>query len=326
MTPLQYLKKIIATLPDLARQNGCSTARMYVAFIRCFICNHVQLEEFQASHMYEFSGLKMSGFLTERRRAKLAPVFNAGATAEDFADFNEKHRFNAVYHEFVHRDWLYLPDASEEEIRSFVARNPAFLTKADALTQGKGIDYHSRRGSDVNAFFRQLANRPVLLESFIKQHPAMAALNPSSVNTVRIVSARRGGRVILLGACLRVGGEGSYLDNFHKGGVAYPLDIETGVVSGRGRTLQGQAVYLRHPSTGHIMPGFQIPHWDTLKQEVCRAALISPHIGYVGWDIAVTTAGVEFIEGNVNSPDPIVIQLDDNGVYTRIKQFLRETE
>lgn len=322
MNALEYLQEIVRTIPELARQTGHSTAGMYLSFLRCYFSQHMLLEEFHTLHMYDFSNMKASSFLTERRRGKLAAIVNAGAGAEDFADFNEKHRFNARFHEYVQRDWLYMPDASDEDVRAFIARNPAFLTKADALTQGKGIERHQSQSLDVDAFLRTYRAQPVLLEALIRQHPALAALNPTSVNTIRIVSVRREQDVLLPGACLRAGGSGSCVDNFHKGGVGYPLDMETGIVSGLGRGVQGRPVFLRHPSTGHIMPGFQVPRWEELKERVRQAALSSA-VGYIGWDVAVTEDGLEFVEGNVSTPDPVLIQLDDNGLYPRIKEFLQ---
>ena len=323
MTPIQYLKQITVVLPQIARQTGHPSLCLYLNFLRCFLGHHIQLEEFQASHMYDFSGQKLSEFLTERRRARQARLFNAGATRDDFSIFNEKHRFNTLYQEYVHRDWLYIPEARPEEIRAFIARNPKFMAKADASTQGRNIFLHHSSDLDISQFLQEYDGKPFLLETFIRQHPSMSALNPSSVNTVRIVTARYNGQVMLVGACLRCGGQNSHVDNFHKGGIAYPLDVETGIVCARGRTLQGRAEYIRHPSSGHIMLGFQIPYWAELKEQLIQAALLAPHIGYIGWDIAITEDGPEFVEGNVNSPDPIVIQLDDNGVYRKLEAFLK---
>lgn len=325
MTPLAYLKIITQTLPEIARKTGHSTARLYLSFIRLYVCYHVQIEEFQASHMYDFSNQKMSEILTERRRAKQARIFNADAVPADYALFNEKHRFNAFFSDFVRRDWLYMPEASPEAAADFAESHPVFLAKANNSTQGKNIHLFRRGEFDPEEFARSYAGQDYLLECFVTQHPDLTALNPTSVNTVRIVSARMGDRVLLVGACLRCGGSGSYVDNFHQGGVAYPIDLETGVVNGPGRTLEGRAEYIRHPSTGCVMPGFSIPHWDRLRTETEQAALLSPHIGYIGWDIAITPDGVDFIEGNVNSPDPIVIQLDDRGVYPSLKRFIAES-
>lgn len=325
MKPIAYFREIVHTLPKLARATGHSTARLYLSFLRLYLCFHVQLEEFQAMHLYDFSNQKMSEILTERRRAKQARVFNADATPEDYALFNEKHRFNAFFHDYVHRDWLYLPEAAPAEVEEFAYQHPVFLAKADVGTQGRGIrlfrpgEYAPEELADV------FAGQNILLEAFILQHPDMAALNPASVNTVRIVSAQLGGKVLLVGACLRVGDRGP-VDNFHQGGVAYPIDLSTGIVDGPGRTLMGRAEFIRHPSTDHVMPGFAIPHWDMLCSAVETAALMSPHIGYIGWDVSVTAEGIELIEGNVNSPDPVVIQLDDRGVYPALRRFIADNQ
>ena len=42
----------------------------------------------------------------------------------------------------------------------------------------------------------------------------------------------------------------------------------------------------------------KIPMWDRVLEVVTEAAKKIPQIRYIGWDIAVTNDGVEFIEGN----------------------------
>ena len=99
-----------------------------------------------------------------------------------------------------------------------------------------------------------------------------------------------------------------------------PLDMDTGRVTGQGRQLTGKC-YLCHPSTGRFMPGFQVPFWDQVTAMIRQAAVAVPHIGYVGWDVAITPEGPELVEGNINYPDPIVVQLDGRGVRRLVRTF-----
>ena len=322
MTRMQYLKRLLSSLPEMSAESGFPVWRLAASYAVCYILYGANSEEFRAMRLYMFNNRRRRQYLLYRASSRFARQLNAGMTAEDFASLNDKHRFNAAFRDLIRRDWLYIPDSTPDDIRAFLGRNGDFLIKYCLTSHGDKIRKFNARELDPEAFIKEWGGQPCLMEAFITQHPAMAALNPSTVNTVRLQTARKGDRVLLLGGCLRCGGADAIVDNFHQGGVAYPLDIKTGIVNGMGRTLPGDVVYVRHPSTGHVMPGFQIPHWDRLTEMAVKAALNVPHVGYVGWDIAVTADGPEFVEANVNDPDPIVFQLDDRGVRQTLADFV----
>lgn len=320
MTQLQFLIKFLKSLPEFSKDTGYSIPHLLWSYMICYIVHGSDSEKFRALRLYEYSNKKRSEFILNRGTKKYMNIFNAGATPEEFAQIGSKELFNTTFREFIHRDWLYIPDSSPEEIRAFIARNDVFLVKDTGCSGGKNIFRFTRQETDVDAFLREHQDKPVLLEAFVRQHPALAALNPTTLNTVRIHTIRRDDRVMAIGACLRAGGATAFVDNFHSGGVAYPIDTDTGVILGDGRNLLGQ-MYRRHPSTGYYMPGFQIPFWDELLDTVRKAAVIVPHVGYVGWDVAITPEGPELIEGNVMFPDSIVLQLDGNGIRQKVQDF-----
>lgn len=141
-----------------------------------------------------------------------------------------------------------------------------------------------------------------LVESEIIQHPQMAAPNPQSVNTIRVMTrVHPAGEVEVIGACLRVG-NGTDVDNLVAGGLGALVDTDSGTV--RGPLLsrdpwdrdQGNA----HPTSGHPMDGMRIPFWPDVLDMVTRASRVVPGVRTVGWDVAVTPDGPCLIEGNEN--------------------------
>lgn len=324
MTPLEYLKEITVVLPELGKMTGHSTAGLYATFLYQFLRYRITLDEFSASHTYEMSARKMSEYLTVRRRNRLTgKYFNAHASKEDLDVLDNKRMFNTYFRDFIRRSWLDMADCSARDVRDLMARESVFLAKDTLGTQGDHITLCHSQDLDPDAFYRENHGKSMLLEVFIRQHPAMAAVNPTSVNTVRFVTACLNGQVMLVGAGLRCGGKDAYVDNFHKGGIAYPLDVASGVVTGMGQDLMGRGGVIRHPSTGHVMPGFQVPFWDQVVQAVTKAARMLPQVGYVGWDVAITEDGPEFIEGN-NCSQVDLIQLGGRGVYRPLLDFARK--
>jgi AraC-like DNA-binding protein len=321
MTPLQYFKSIWDTLPALSQQTGYSRFYLARTFTRQYLAHRVQIDEFRTLHLYDYTPQKVDRFLLWRRCVKNSDILNAEATPADIAQFNDKHLFNQAFQPYIHRDWLYVPDSKLEDIRRFAASHDVFLVKACTSTQGKGIEKFESAGLDIERFLQDYREKPVLLESFLVQHPVLAAVNPSSVNTIRLITAKKGDRVQLIGAGLRCGGSDQFVDNFHHGGAAYPIDLETGIITGPGTDLDGNPIF-RHPTTGHVMPGLQLPHWDMVLSQIPAIARVSEHIGYVGWDIAITPQGIELIEGNINYPGTFIIQLDGTGAYQRLMELM----
>jgi len=322
MSKAAYLKEILSAFPELSRETGVSSVRLMFSFLRSFLIGRIELEEFRAFQLYNLSGCGHSQYLFRRKRNKISDILTAAATQEDLDIFLDKHLFNASFKEYIQRDWVSLADSTPDDIRAFLARNTDFLVKACKSTRGQNIYKYNAADISPDAFLREYQGKDYIAESFIRQHPALSAVNPTSVNTLRIVTAAKNGRVHIVGCGLRCGGSNEFVDNFHHGGAAYPVDLESGIVSGPGINSTGKRI-LRHPTTGHIMPGFQIPHWNELLKLVESAANHNPRVGYVGWDIAITEDGIDFIEGNINYPGNTVIQLDGPGAYTRLKQFLK---
>lgn len=320
MTPLEYFRTLWKAFPELAAETGYPKSFLARTFAKRYLTRRVWLGEFRSLRLYECSEPRFREYLVYQESERISDRLNAGATEEDIALFRQKNRFNDTFRDFIRRDWLYIPDHSRDEIASFFAAHDRVFLKAGSGSRGNSISVLTGAQVDPAAFYDEYAGQDFLLEAPIRQHPALAALNPASVNTIRFIAARHGDHVAPVGAGLRCGGGGQVVDNFHHGGTAYPLDLETGIVTARGIDLDGHPI-LRHPVTGHIMPGFQVPHWDAVLDTIRRAAVLVPHIGYVGWDVAVTEDGPELVEGNVNYPGNTIIQLDGPGARKRLVDF-----
>lgn len=139
-----------------------------------------------------------------------------------------------------------------------------------------------------------------LLEEFVQQHPLIMELSPSGLNTIRIFTEIRNGKVHYLGARLRIT-INSEIDNMAAGNPAAPVDIQTGVVSGPAvfSDIIMQEVDT-HPVTGVRIVGFRVPFWEQVMEMVEKAAFLVPENRSVGWDVAISEKGPELIEGNHN--------------------------
>ncbi|MBD5357312.1 MAG: hypothetical protein HDR88_09965 [Bacteroides sp.] len=312
--------RLRSNLIQIANEYGITIYRLYYDAAKCYIRYGVTPNEYLGWRFYELSNLERSRFYTARDSNKWEKRLNDS----NYADyFNKKQITNQIFKDFIKRNWLYTREASETDIKDFLQTYPKVIVKPVGLSSGRGIHVAN------NENFSQLRSGEFLLEEFIIQHPKMAELNRSSVNSIRIYTLSltnkkskfedKSDNIIFLSASIRVGGVGSEVDNYHAGGVGYPIDIDTGVVSAAGTTISGEKV-LFHPGNGVKIIGFEVPNWKELKEFVKRLDKVVPTARLIAWDIAILKDGFELIEANYNG-DPGFMQAP---TQTGKKRFITE--
>lgn len=138
-----------------------------------------------------------------------------------------------------------------------------------------------------------------VIEEVVKQHPKMASLNPSSINTLRVISFRKGNEIMICKVMCRIGKPGNVVDNFAAGGMGCAVK-ENGFLSEYAYTK----MYSKRKNiteTGVILKDFQIPGFENVKNFVKKAHLSMPHFLLLGWDVAIgEDEQPVFIEYNTN--------------------------
>lgn len=143
-----------------------------------------------------------------------------------------------------------------------------------------------------------------VIEEYMQQHPELKAFNPSSVNTLRIWVRQQEESINILGALLRIGRAGSLVDNSAQGGIVALLDQDTGKIITVRSTATFPVFYDRHPDSGALLKGQQIPFWQDSLELAKRAIRNFPMATFAGLDIAIGIDGPKIIELNLE-PDKI---------------------
>ena len=166
-------------------------------------------------------------------------------------------------------------------------------------SNGHGVSYDAEA---VLALLRERSgSRPYVLQRRLQPHPAMHLFTTEAVPTVRSVTGiEADGRVRLLRASVRLPMAGSVVDNVTAGGMVAAIDLgsgqlEGGVVWRADRLVQYADV---HPSSGAVVPGFQLPGWSAVTQLAELAHQAATTLPLVGWDIALTSEGPLLLEAN----------------------------
>ncbi|NQD35598.1 hypothetical protein HPT27_01100 [Permianibacter sp. IMCC34836] len=174
---------------------------------------------------------------------------------------------------------------------------------------GNGAEILLRSGRQANlqptsSIFSLLASHKhgYLIESRFEQHPQLAALNESSVNTIRVLVARAARDIKVVGAFLRVGSPGALVDNTAAGGLIVKLDEQRGVPLEITTGDLCRRQYSQFPGTELRCADVQLPFWQETLQLAVETLRRLPETGIAGLDIAIGIDGPAVLEINTNSP------------------------
>lgn len=160
---------------------------------------------------------------------------------------------------------------------------------------------HVKDFDDFTAKWEQIRQRTCIFQKSIKQSREMDVINSGAINTLRIVTVNKNGKVYVLSAILRVGTQKTgNVDNWAKGGLAVGVR-DDGYLKQFGFYKPGYGLKTDvHPDSGVKFSEFKVPQWEEACEAAVRAHRTLHGIGSIGWDIAITDDGPCFIEGNDN--------------------------
>ena len=123
-----------------------------------------------------------------------------------------------------------------------------------------------------------------ILQECLEQSDVLKSLNPSSLNTLRVVSYLNDEGVHILNSVLRVGKDGCVTDNFSTGGLFCGIK-ENGDLKGKGYNSKGGVVEMSY--TGIPLKECKIPNYIALKDMVKSMHFVVPYFRIISWDIGI---------------------------------------
>lgn len=179
-----------------------------------------------------------------------------------------------------------------------------FIAKPVSGDYGDGVRLIENRG-DVYAKLMAAPYDGFVVQTRARNHRWLLDLTGSdTLQTFRVVTIVERGEPSVVAAAHKVVLGDGIVDNFHGGATGNGtanVDVDTGalgpitVVRPDGHGLERLS---QHPRTGRRYAGEVVPGWEALVREVLRAASAFATLGTVGWDVALTDQGPQFLEGN----------------------------
>lgn len=184
---------------------------------------------------------------------------------------------------------------SEEEAVTLCQNMEKVIIKPSCESQGHSVQLFSvkdgitdLKGKSIGQLFKDY-KKDFLIQDWVRQHKDMAALNPTSVNTMRILSYRSGMEVLIIYSVVRIGRSGSVIDNQCAGGISTTIDKDgkLGKYAFGGYTEDN----VDRTDTGVVLDGYQLPSYGKAVEMVKRLHLMLPFFNLVGWDVAIQENG-----------------------------------
>ena len=308
----------------LRKKTGRPTALLLADMGRCALKYNAGYMDYKIAEMYRLNDAQRRTVITRGISNEIVRRMNDKAY---WHFFDDKTQFNTKFAQWINRDWVKCDDGMTlDALSSFLKGKDEFIFKPLEGSSGQGIvKYAAPDWQDLPAFREQLIeNGPAILEEMVRQHPEMARMCPTSVNTVRIATLLGDKQEGIVYAFLRIG-NGKVMDNVDCGGMAARVDLDSGKLLTVGADKQGNT-FEKHPITGTPIIGFEIPYFQEAKEMCLEAMWVVPQVRFVAWDVAITPTGPCFIEGN-SFPSHAVPQFaahypDGIGIMPEFRKFI----
>ena len=305
MGNIKYILKRLKTMDKKAmfekvnsihKKTGKSKIYLLCDMLKCARKYGAGYMDYDLFEMYNLTPEQRDTYITRGRNNEIVSKYN---DKNYFHILENKNEFNELFKDYIKREWVDVKDTPKENVIAFMQRHPVFMAKPVDGGCGHGIEkIDTSQYSSLDEVYDKLVqgNNNFELEEVIKQHPAVSAIYPDAINTVRVVTILKDGIPHVICAYFRIG-NGKFVDNFNSGGMVAPVNEITGEVMDRAIDKK-KNLYETHPQTGAKIKGFKFPDWDKAIEMCKKAAKVVPQMGYIGWDVCFTPDGPIFVEGN----------------------------
>lgn len=138
-----------------------------------------------------------------------------------------------------------------------------------------------------------------LFQEKINQVDELQLINPSSINTLRVVMCYEHLDSCPLKVCiLRMGRLGSFVDNSAQGGISVGINVDSGEFYpiAYGEHIEGG--FEVHPDSKFVFQNSKINNWNTLKKSIIDCGDKLESFKDFAFDVVITNEGIVILEMN----------------------------
>jgi ribosomal protein L20A (L18A) len=243
-------------------------------------------------------------------------------TSEAVSFLNSKTTFDDYYNDYLGRKWCSPSELSEDEFVEKMKYNGEVFVKPLEGFGGTGAYRAKADEETLRKVYRDCTatEEKYIVEEYYQQTGFLHDVNPSSLNTIRIITVRNKEGIAPLFAYYRAGGAGACVDNFYSGGIYYTIDLKDGRLQ-KGVSFKETGIK-NHPSTGLLVAGCKVPNWDKVLDFAIKLHEMAPEgAGFIGWDLCVSGDNIIVIEGNAGPGFGGEISFSTNS-WKKVRKYL----
>ena len=209
---------------------------------------------------------------------------------------NDKLVFNRFFKDYINRSWIDIRNISLKEFEDFLKNKKVVFAKIANGEGGHGVSKIIVKDIKPDKLYRELLDKKqYLVEEAIIQSDEVNEINNNVVNSFRIVSIYKDGKVYIVNNALRVN-QGSDSVIGCTDDIYFSLN-EKGIIDSNVVDDYGN-IYLEHPLTKKRFSEVKIKGVKEAFLMVEKLHREIPQVRYIGWDFAFTNDGPELVEGN----------------------------
>lgn len=187
---------------------------------------------------------------------------------------------------------------TQKEAEQMVRSMDEFVIKKTRDTSS-GRDVHVYRGNEDPTMLLGQFGTDYVVQEKIVQHDSLALLNPTSVNTFRVITYLCDQKIYVCPVALRMGRSNADKDNIHYGGSCVGVN-NNGALMEKAFSEYGES-YSRHPDTNTVFLGYSVPLREVVEVAVRMHSRI-PYLGILSWDLTVDESG-----------KPVIVEMNSTG-------------
>jgi putative polysaccharide biosynthesis protein len=189
------------------------------------------------------------------------------------------------------------------KVMAFKRKNDAFSYNDNRIVKAEDIYNFMKEDPEFDRF---------VVQQRLKSHANLIKLSATdNLQTIRLNTLfDKTGNANVVQGSFRVITSGRIVDNFQcgkSGNLLVKVDMETGIIEKAvivHSDGKGVKPVEKHPDTGIVFKGFQIPAWEEIIDLVKSSSIHFLPIRYIGWDVGITDHGPVIVEANMWSDPP----------------------
>lgn len=161
------------------------------------------------------------------------------------------------------------------------------------ILDGVDVDTGDKIIDILHSFGKNYIVQKIVVNSFkLKQ------LNPTSLNTFRVITYLLDGKIYHTPTILRIGRMGNFLDNAHAGGIFIGVD-DSGNLLDTAFTEFGDR-YDKHPDTQILFKGYCVEEFPRILEVAHKLQSLFPQVRIIHWDLTIDENNdIVLIEANM---------------------------